>query len=367
MQRLIFLLRQRHPSWRIFLTSLTPSGFRLAQEKMGRLVEVTLIPVDVPFSLRRFFRRVNPRLLVLTESEFWPNLLRLARKSGVPVVLINGRISARSFSRLKKIRRFFGRWLQGIEHFLVQTEREKERLLALGLPIDKVIVTGNLKSDVQLPLFSEEEKLNWKKRLGLDLKNKVVTAGSTHRGEETIFLEAFSAARKKKPELRLIIAPRHPERCGEVAEACASFSLKWERWSAWKSEKKEERRPALDWDVLLVDTLGDLPFFYALADLTFIGGSLIPWGGHNLLEPAFYGKSIIFGPYMDNFSALAQEFLQQNAAKLVASREELTQALLSLEEPEFVERGAKARSLLASLQGATEKTLMFLEGLMAKM
>jgi 3-deoxy-D-manno-octulosonic-acid transferase len=366
LQRLIGRFRERHPSWRLIITSLTPAGIRLAREKLGSRAEIWPVPVDLPWSLQRFFRQVKPRVLALTESEFWPNLIHLARKNCVPVILINGRISERSFRRMKRFRRLFLPVLNQIQLFLVQSERERERLIELGLPENRIIVAGNLKADIELPRFEESEKFDWRQKLGLGDRDRIITAGSTHPGEEQKILRSFAELREKKKEVRLIVAPRHPARWAEIAAFCSQAALPWQIWSRLKNGHQFAEPVASSWEVLIVDTLGDLPFFYFLADLALVGGSFVPRGGHNLLEPAFYGKPIIFGPHMENFAFLAQYFLEKGAALMVSEESELVEVFERIEDEELKRMGERARATLKELEGATERTLAVLEEFMKK-
>lgn len=366
LQKLLDKLRQLHPSWRFILTSLTPAGIRLAREKLGSRAEVWPAPVDIPWCLNRFLRKIKPRVLALTESELWPNLIRVARRNSVRIIVINGRIGEKSFHRMKKFRSLFLPILNQIDLFLVQSIVEKRRLTEIGLAHEKIIVSGNLKTEIELPLFNEEERTYYWQKLGLQPGEKIITAGSTHPGEELILLRSFLKLKEKKPNCRLIIAPRHPSRWEEIANLCSRLSLRWQRWSWFKNRNETVNLSDLSWEVLLIDTLGDLPLFYWLADLTFIGGSLIKRGGHNLLEPAFYGQPIIFGPHMENFAFLAGHFIEKEAALEVSGEEDLLEAFLRVEAENFKRMGERARTVLRELQGATERTIASLEELMQR-
>jgi len=357
---------ERYPSWRLIVTSLTPAGIRLAREKLGSRAEIWPVPVDLPWALQRFFRQVKPRVLALTESEFWPNLIRVARKNRVPVILINGRISERSFYRMKRFRRLFLPVLNQIQFFLVQSERERERLIEIGLPENRIMVAGNLKVEIELPRFEDSEKFYWRQKLGLGERDRIITAGSTHPGEELKILRAFAELRKKKKEVRLIMAPRHPARWTEIASLCSQPALRWQIWSRLKNGHQFEEPEASSWEVLIVDTLGDLPFFYFLADLALVGGSFVPRGGHNFLEPAFYGKPVIFGPHMENFAFLSRYFLENQAALMVSEESELLEVFSRIEDEELKRIGERARAALKELEGATDRTLAVLEDFMKK-
>jgi 3-deoxy-D-manno-octulosonic-acid transferase len=267
---------------------------------------------------------------------------------------------------MKRVRRFFLPVLNQIELFMVQSEIERERLNEIGLPQEKIIVSGNLKAEIELPQFEEPEKFYWRQKLGLGDYDRIITAGSTHPVEELKLLRALAGLREKKKELRLILAPRHPARWTEIAALCSQLALRWQTWSRLKNGNQSKEPEASTWEVLIVDTLGDLPFFYFLADLTFVGGSLVPRGGHNLLEPAFYGKPVIFGPHMENFAFLAQYFLERRAALVVSGESEILEAFGRIEDEEVKRMGERARATLKELEGSTDKTLAILEDFMKR-
>jgi 3-deoxy-D-manno-octulosonic-acid transferase len=357
LRNLLAQVRLRHPSWRICFSTLTNSGYRVATEKLGEADSVFFIPLDFAFIVRRFFQALKPQLLILAESEFWPNLLRAAGKNSQGVLLINGRMSLGSFEAYRRLRPLSLKVLKKVDIFLVQTEKDKERLETIGVDPDRVKVAGNLKAEVNLPAFTREELAAYKKDLGLAESSRVIVAGSTHRGEEEIILEAFRQALKERRDLTLILAPRHPERAGEIVKICLNLGLRVRRRTAEAPEK-----PA---DVMILDTIGELAHVYALADIAFVGGSLVRHGGQNFLEPAFYAKPVLLGPHLDNFAALAGQFLGSGAARIVSGREELTGAFCLNEEETYREMGKRAKALLNSLQGATDRTLETIEDMVA--
>lgn len=241
--------------------------------------------------------------------------------------------------------------------FLVQTENDKERLERIGMRSEGIRVVSNLKSEIDLPLYDEKKSLNIKKNLSIPFTKKVIVAGSTRKGEERMLLDAFEKARKVKKDLLLILAPRHPERFDEVERICQDSSFR----------VKRRTRAAADtqWDIMILDTIGELAQFYALCDLAFIGGSLVPWGGHNLLEPAFYQKPIFFGPHMKNFDYLADKFVQAGAARVVHTEDDIVDIFMLKDEKSLGLMGDRAKRTLNSLQGATEKTIQAINAMMA--
>lgn len=358
LRNLFLEIGKRHPNWEIHCSTLTKAGHRVATERLTNAASIFYAPLDFGRIVDRFFRALRPDLFILVESEFWPNLIRIAKKRAKAVLLINGRISEPSFRKYRWVKSLMGRVLHKIDRFLVQTEIDRSRLLQLDLAAEKIEVVGNLKCDVHLPVFPAEQKAELKHKLGLPQGNRVIVAGSTHRGEEEILLERFRWALQQRKNLSLILAPRHPERTEELKKLVRNSGL--------KVVGRTEAHPQATWDVLILDTIGELSDFYALADIAFIGGSLIPRGGQNLLEPAFYGKPIVFGPHMENFAFLAEQFIRQRAARLITQPEELTDFFLAEEEPTLREMGNRARELLVSLQGATQRTLFVIERLMGE-
>jgi 3-deoxy-D-manno-octulosonic-acid transferase len=358
LQNLIKQIKERHPDWVIHFSTLTNTGMKVAKEKLRYADSIFFVPLDFKHVVKKFFAVLSPRLFILAESEFWPNLLREAKKQTNGILLINGRISHHSFKRFRRLHFLTKRVLRNIKLFLVQTETDKERLRKIGVNPNLIEVTGNLKSEVRLPLFTEKGILEMKRKLNISETKKVVVAGSTHKGEEKQLLKAFREARKSNSRLLLILAPRHQNRFDEVERLCQDFSLNVGRKTLISSDS--------EWDILILDTIGELAQFYALSDVSFVGGSLVPWGGQNLLEPAFYGKPIFFGPYMDNFSALAEKFVESNAAKIINKKHDLVEMFLIQDENSLEEMGVRARETLSSLQGATEKTIKVIEELMAR-
>lgn len=357
LRHLLEEIKKEHPDWEIFCSTLTSTGYRVARAKLTEATSVFFIPLDFAWTVKRFFKALHPDLFVLVESEFWPNLLRISGKNASAVLLINGRVSDRSFRKYRLFKPLVKRILRPIGRYLVQTEQDRERLLALGVQPERMEVVGNLKTDVKLPELKPEDLARLRSEIGLSPEKKLIVAGSTHKGEEEILLSAYRESRKKRESLSLIIAPRHIQRADEVEKLAEGGGLRVTR--------RTRANPGRTWDVLILDTLGELANFYALSDIAFVGGSLVPKGGQNLLEPAFYGKPVVFGPFVQNFAFLAEEFVRRGAARQVSGLEDLTDVFLIEEEIALQQMGRKGRELLAALQGATRKTLRVIESLMA--
>jgi 3-deoxy-D-manno-octulosonic-acid transferase len=358
LQNLVKTIKEKHPDWAVYFSTLTNTGMRVAKEKLKGVDDIFFVPLDFASVVRKFFEALKPSLFVLAESEFWPNLVKEAKRETGKVLLINGRISRRSFKRYFRFKFFTKKILSHVDTFLVQSEEDKERLNKIGIDSGRVTVAKNLKSEVDLPPLGADEIMKLKKSLGIAAAKKVVVAGSTRKGEERMLLDAYAKARNRREDLLLILAPRHPQRCDEVERLCDNFPFRFVRRTRILPEKQ--------WDILILDTLGELAQFYALSDVAFVGGSLVPWGGQNLLEPAFYQRPVFFGPHMENFGFLAEKFMQSAAAKVVHKEEDLVEMFLIQDERLLQKMGKRAKETLNSLQGATEETLKVIESLMEK-
>jgi len=360
LQHLVRELRRRHPEWKLFLSSLTNAGFRVAREKIGEADRIFFVPLDFRTPVRRVLRALRPRLLILAESEFWPNLLREASGCGCRVLVVNGRISHTSFKRYTELKPLARRILAHVNRFLVQTDLDRERLAELGVPPASIEVAGNLKAEVRLPDLSPDDLEAFRREVGLADDRPVLVAGSTRKGEEERLLDAFALARRQRPDLLLILAPRQVQRTDDIVRSARDLGLRVVR--------RTELAPggaAGNWDILILDTIGELAFFYALSTGAFVGGSLVPWGGHNILEPAYYGKPVFFGPHMKNFAALADVFLQADAARIVRTDKDLVAMFLAADDGDRVEMGKRARRVLQSLAGATDRAIEAAEKMMS--
>jgi len=358
LRNLISTAKQRHPDWAIYFSTLTSTGLRIATEKLKEADRIFFVPLDFKCIAQKFFCALEPTVFIMAESEFWPNLIRTAKKMTKNVLLVNGRISARSYRRFRKVKKLMRKILAGIDLFLVQTEEDKRKLEDIGVNAGFIEVAGNLKSDIELPVLSQDDVVKLKQSINLSNRKKVIIAGSVRKGEEEQLLNSYAKARIRASDLVLIIAPRHPERAGEVEKICQKYSL--------SASRRTELVKGEIWDVLILDTLGELPQFYALSDIAFVGGSLVPWGGHNLLEPAFYCKPIFFGPHMHNFSFLAERFVASGGAQIVEGEEDLLNMFLFDDETHLLEMGNRARKTLDELRGATERTIERIESIMER-
>jgi len=353
-------LKRRYPRLRLYLSTTTIAGQQVAKANLRPFVDgVFYFPFDFMFTIRRTLALVRPRLFVMMETEIWPNLLRACRKRGVRTAVVNGRISARSYPRYKLIRPFFRRVLADVDRFCVQSGESAHRLKDLGADPGRVSVTGSLKFDsLDLPSPTAHGKPRERvlRFFRVSSHRTVVVAGSTMRGEETAVLQAFRKIKATQTHAIAIIAPRQPERFGEVERLSRETGFVTIR----RSELPIDAEPRAD--VVVLDTIGELAQLYQLATVVFVGGSLADHGGHNILEPAIFGKPIIFGPHMQNFREIAEVFVLNDAAIQVHTERELDNVILSLvrDPVQRARLGAAARALVEANRGAKDKTLAVL-------
>ncbi len=349
-------LKARYPRLRLFVSTTTMAGQQVARRSLPDADAVFYFPFDWAFIVKRTLNLVRPRLFVMMETEIWPNLLRLCRKRGVRTVVINGRISSRSYPRYRLVRPFFRRVLADVDRFCMQSDESARRLIDLGGDPARVTVTGSLKFDsLDVPAASSHARPRERvlRFFRLAPNRTVVVAGSTMKGEETALLHAFSRIKSTLPSALLVLAPRAPERFGEAERIARDAGFVTMRRSALPIDAEPRA------DVVILDSIGELAQLYQLATAVFVGGSLADHGGHNILEPAIFGKPIVFGPHMQNFKEIADAFLAHDAAIQVHSDRELDDVLLTLvsDPVRRASLGAAARALVEANRGAKTKTL----------
>ncbi len=349
-------LKARYPRLRLFLSTTTIAGQQVARRSLSDVDAVFYFPFDWTFIVRRTLSLVRPRLFIMMETEIWPNLLHECRRRGVKTVMINGRISSRSYPRYRLVRPFFRRVLGDVDRFCMQSEESARRLVDLGATAAHVSVTGSLKFDsLELPAAASHGKPRERvlRFFRLSPNRTVIVAGSTLRGEEAAVLRAFARIKETLPGALLVLAPRHPERFIEVERLARATGLV----TVKRSELPIDAEPRAD--IVVLDTLGELAQLYQISTAVFVGGSLEDHGGHNILEPAIFGKPIVFGPHMQNFREIADAFLSNDAAIQVQSERELGSTLLELvtDPVRRARLGAAARALVEANRGAKTKTL----------
>src|SRR6185437_13197006 len=357
-QPLASALKHRFPDLPVVVSTTTETGQRLARERLQCADGVFYFPLDWAVAVRRALKAIRPAVVIVMETEIWPNFLREAQRQHIPVIFANGRISERSFTRYKRweflIAEFFARVLRDPELFLVQTLEDAGRLAEMGAPVERIEVTGNLKYDAEPPVVREFGA--W---LGRQIRQQerwpVVVAGSIASEEEQAVLAAYDVVQRQWRRTLLILAPRKPDRFDAAATISAVGGWNVVRRSRIDLAQQLQENA----DVLILDSIGELAGLYSLGDAVFVGGSLVAAGGHNILEPAWFSKPPVFGPSMENFSEIASQFLSAHAAVQVTSGPQLGKVWVQLiEDTPIRERmGAAARALSERNRGATERSL----------
>jgi 3-deoxy-D-manno-octulosonic-acid transferase len=352
---LINEMQRQHPDRQIFVSTTTATGQQLASQRFGEN-RVFFMPLDFGFAVRRYLSALKPQLIVIAETEFWPNLLHLAGKRQTSLAIVNARISDRSFPRYKRFKWFFGRVLAEVDLFLAQTAEDAERLREIGAQTGRVRVSGNLKFDVRP---NAQPSLVNSLRAAMGEDSPVIVCGSTAEGEEELLIAGFTTVQQQFPAAIMILAPRHPERFEKVAALISSQGFALQRRSLWTPPQPIRS------GIFLLDSVGELAVVYELAAIAFVGGSLVRTGGHNILEPAQYGAAIVVGPYTFNFKEIVSIFEKGSAVKIVTADTLSSQLLSLLSHPEELQRmGRLAKDLFAKHAGATRRTLEALDPLL---
>jgi 3-deoxy-D-manno-octulosonic-acid transferase len=352
-------LHTRRPDCRIIVTTVTETGREAVEQRLAGVAEHRYAPLDFPWVVSRVVDHLNPVLFLFVETELWPNLLRALSRRGVPSLLINGRLSSNSFRGYRMIRPLIRRALLTVNYCLMQSDRDASRMRALVADPEKVLRTGNIKFDQ--PLSGETEADAPAKTLFLSEGEELIVAGSTHPGEEEQILSCYEALQRRTPSLVLLLAPRHIERASHVQAAAGAKGFVAIRRSMCDSPARREapsgppKRPR----VVILDTRGELATVYRYAVLAFVGGTLVPVGGHNLLEPALWGKPVLFGPHTDHCAEIADLLLQAGGARRVQNGEQLAEEMAALLEdrPALERMGQAARTVVMENRGALKRTL----------
>ncbi len=353
---LVKTLKERHPNLKLLVSTVTETGNQLAHQCLEGVDEIIYFPLDLMAISQRVINRVNPALFIVAETEIWPNFLRCLARKSIPAVIINGRISAKSFKNYRLAKFFIKRVLADISCFSMQSQLDAERIKALGAKAERVRVVGNLKFDRLPPEVSRADKGILRAALGIKAAAPIFIAGSTHAGEDEIVICAYKELLASHPQLVLIIASRHLERLSDIEAIIKQQGLQSMRKSAVSNKPNRG-------DVVLVDTIGELAGLYAIADLVFVGGSLAPIGGHNILEPAAYGHPVLYGPHMSNFLGSAGILKAVGAGIEVQGLEQLiVEAEKLLNDKDLrTQLGQAAKTAVEQNRGATKKTLEIIE------
>lgn len=366
---LVKRLRAAFPQHRLVVSTITNTGQRLARQVFASQVdEIFYFPFDWRWSVRRALNTIRPDVVLIMETELWPNFLRECKSQRIPVALVNGRISRQSFRRYRLVRFFLKGILANLTLAIMQSDVDAERIAALGMSRDKLFSAGNLKFDVGTVTTTAEATEAFEKRFGFRQGGNLILAASTHGPEEKIVLESFQQLTRQHSDLRLLIAPRRPERFQEVAKLLEDTGLKWARRTA------APRADDLSSAVVLLDTIGELPSVYALATIVFVGGSIVDRGGHNVLEPASTGACVITGYHTHNFQAIVHLLTEANAIiQLPVLESRKASQCLTHEFEELLanaerrsELGHRAREIVIKNQGAADRTMAIIQPLIIR-
>jgi 3-deoxy-D-manno-octulosonic-acid transferase len=357
---LVRQIQKQHPAAKLLITTTTPTGSARVKTVMKESVEHVYLPYDIPFAVNRFMQCFKPKIAVIMETEIWPNLFAHCGKNEIPLYIINARLSEKSARGYQKIPSLVLPALAQVKLIATQTQDDANRFIAIGAEHKKVKTLGNIKFDVEISNETVEQ--------GLQLKAELFSGrfvwliASTHQDEEAIFLEIYKEIKQKIPELLLVIVPRHPERFGEVKKLCEQHRLAVVMRTTFGEGCHQHT------DVYLVDTMGELKMLYAAADVAFVGGSMVPVGGHNILEPAAVGVPVLFGPYMANFKEIAYGVLQQNAAIQCQNKDDIANAILALHtEPAYREQlTERGKAFVRQNQGAIARICEILDQAITK-
>ena len=358
--RLVKELDAALPECFVAVSTTTRTGQALARERFGA-DRVFYCPLDLPWAVRAYLNALRPRLLVLAETEFWPNLLSGCFRRQIPVAVVNARVSDRSWPRYRRLRGLWRPFLSRLSQVLAQSETDAERLKEIGCDPERVAVAGNLKFDVRVAEEAEATRLL--KVLGCGLR--FLVAGSTIEGEEIALIQNRTWLLAANPKVVVVLAPRHPERFEAVANLLTQSGVPWVRRSAWSGKSEESLEPLRAGQFVLLDTIGELASVYSLARVAFVGGSLVPAGGHNPLEPAQFGVPIVMGPNYQNFRTIVDELRAHDAIR-IATNEDFAQVLVDLlTDRTAVEMGERARRVFERQAGATGRCVQGLRELLS--
>jgi len=348
-------IKREFPKLKIVLSTTTYTGQKIAHERFPLADRIMYMPWDTWLCVRNAVRTIKPRIFLTIETELWPSLFAALKKADVYIAVLNGRISLKSFRGYKWIGFFIKRVLSLVDFFYMQGEADAERIISIGADRKNVGIMGNFKFDIDL---GEKETPGWMDMI----KGNIFLAGSTHKGEEDIILDAYELINKDRGQkLKLILAPRHPERFDEVEDILKKRGFNYIRRSEIRIQNTEQR--AQNTDIILLDTIGELSMLYSKATLSFIGGSLIPFGGHNILEPAYWGKPVLFGPHMENFP-FVREFLEKDAAIMVKDSEEIASIVKDLlaNSSRLQQIGLRGKTIIENNRGAVAKAIEIVRG-----
>lgn len=359
---LVTAIHHAYPHFTIVISTITDTGREAVEQRLAGMARHCYLPLDWPWTVRQFIRHLRPKAFIVVETELWPNLLKELQAQGVTSVLANGRLSTRSFQRYLRIQSFMRHVLSAFRLCLMQSERDVQRLVALGAQAERVHRTGNMKFDVELVGLDGQHNRVSPQLMGLRDGEILMVAGSTHPREEEVLLTCYKNILDAHPNVVLLMAPRHIERCGQVEETIRSFGLEVRKRSQLTSHA-DRSRSETEPRVIILDTRGELARVYALAYITFVGGTFVPVGGHNLLEPASWGKPVVFGPFTDHCQEIADLLLESGGGNQVRDGSEMELFLDTiLKDQERADRmGQASRQVVLQNQGVVKRNMEYLQ------
>lgn len=373
---LISKLKEKFSDIRFVISTVTYTGNEIARKIASQNDYVIYLPFDISVITKKVVGKISPSVFIALETELWPNLLLSLNKAGVPIILINGRISDNSFKRYLLAKSFLKSILNKINVFCMQNNLYKDRIISIGAQAKNVFVTGNMKFDnTDYADFSRQSGIppqagktdytDYRQKLGLKPDEEFIVAGSTHSGEERIILEVYKKLKEKYANLKLLIAPRHVDRITDIEKLVKQYGFTSVKISELNQLPTSNFQLST---VFLLDTMGQLKFFYGLATIVFVGGSLVRHGGHNMIEAAVFSKAIIFGRYIFNFHDIAQVFLEDNAAIMVDNKQELQQTIERLinSPQEKTRLGQNAYNIVEKNKGATDRNIELISELICR-
>jgi 3-deoxy-D-manno-octulosonic-acid transferase len=353
---LVEFIQHTYPHYQIIITTVTPTGADTVRKIFAESVLHRYLPFDVPICVNKFLQAINPQLLIVFETEIWPVLYTECGNNKIPIALVNARLSDKSYSGYRLLSSLTCQTLSHVTVIAAQSKTDANKFISLGVNQDKVFDTGNLKFDVTMPDNAHETGRSIKR----NFENRpIIVAASTHAGEEEILLDALIQIKLLISDCLLIIAPRHPNRTLQICKLCNAASLSVIRYS-------DNKRKMDNCDVFILDTLGQLPGYYAAADIAFVGGSLVPIGGHNMLEPAAYGLAIISGEYLSNFQDVAELLYRDKALIKITNAKQLSATIKNLFENTELRQGmgVRAKAVLEKNKGTIHKIVKLINGMM---
>ena len=352
---LVKALQEKYPEQRLIVTCMTPTGSERIKAAFGASVDHCYAPYDMPDAVARFLNRVKPKILIIMETELWPNTIAACHKRKIPVVLANGRLSKKSATAYGRIAPLVRPMLAGLTAVAAQHKDDGARFTALGLAESSLCITGNIKFDLSLDQLAREKAQALLTEWRGERQRPIFLAASTHRGEDEIILQAFARVNAEIDNPLLVLVPRHPERFNQVAELCLSTGLNLARRSNADSLEGA--------DILLGDTMGELMIFFGACDIAFVGGSLVPTGGHNIIEPAAWGVPVLSGPHLFNFSEASQLLLDGGAMQICQSAEQMAEQVVGLlqNQVQRTEMGGAAQRIAEENRGALNRLLDLIE------